>query len=120
MGSAYSNAFELAGIIGKMDLLISGRLHGLVNGALSAVPMVAIEWELQAEGIGSRIHDFMENIGQGNMVCSIEDFDHDDCVSKLNYAWAHRNSIRQEIKPRVEALKEKAALNARIARGLLR
>jgi len=118
--SARNTAQELAGVIGRLDLLLSGRLHGLVNAALSSVPMVAIEWELSGRGVGSRIRDFMENIGQENLVCTLEGFNYDDCLAKLSYAWSHRDLIRQEIKPKVEALKEKAALNARIARELLK
>lgn len=117
-GARYT-AQEVAGLMGRLDLLLSGRLHGLIYAALSSVPQVAIGWGMRGHSLNKRIHDFMESIGQGNLVCEMEDFDYNDCISKLNYAWSYRDAIRQEITLKKEALKERAALNAKLAKELL-
>ena len=97
---------------------VAQKTHGVetVSNSMrnwrACIPMVAISYE-------PKVYGFMKLIGQENLVCHVESFNYEDCVSKVKYAWSHREFIRQEMAPRIRELKEKAALNAKLAKELL-
>lgn len=103
---------EVAGLVRQSELLLGVRLHSLIFAAPACIPMVAISYE-------PKVYGFMKLMGQENLVCQVVNFTYEDCVSKIEYAYTHRELVKQQMEPRVKELKDKAALNARLAKELL-
>lgn len=103
---------EIAAVIREADLLLGTRHHSLVLAAGGYIPMVAINYE-------PKVYGFMKLIGQENLICEMEGFDYKDCIAKIDYAWSHRDLIKQEMVLKVEVLKKRAVLNAKLASVLL-
>jgi len=103
---------EIAAVIREADLLLGTRHHSLVLAAGGYIPMVAINYE-------PKVYGFMKLIGQENLICEMEGLDYKDCIAKIDYAWSHRDLIKQEMVLKVEVLKKRAVLNAKLAKELL-
>jgi len=103
---------EIKGIIQNTDLLIGTRFHSLLFAATTGVPIVSISYWF-------KIDDFMRVMGQEKYNCDINDITVDDLINKCMDAWSKRLQIRKSLLEKSEKLKQKALLNAKLARYLL-
>ena len=57
---------EAMAVLGRMDLVFGLRLHSLILTAAQGVPVVGVDYD-------PKIRGFMELVGQGDLVCGIDD-----------------------------------------------
>ncbi len=57
---------EAMAVLGRMDLVFGLRLHSLIMAAVQGVPVVGV-------GYDPKIRGFMELVGQGSLVCGMDD-----------------------------------------------
>ncbi len=55
----------------------------------------------------------------GYMLDVREDFSSDDLITRVDDAWSNRVEIRMELESKVEDIKERALLNAKLVKELI-
>lgn len=102
-------AEELKGIIGQCDLLISMKTHAWIAAVSQYVPALAIG--------SSKFLGFLKMLGQEEWLC--DRISTDEVIAKIEYAWIRREEIKEELKSRLDTVREKALLNAKLVKELL-
>lgn len=110
-------ADELKGIIGMCSLFVGCRMHATIASTSMGVPTVAVVYGQKSHGIIGHM------MGQEACVVQIGGHDPDQLTdelrAKLSGAWANREAIREELRVRAKAAKERARLNGTLIRDLL-
>jgi colanic acid/amylovoran biosynthesis protein len=106
----YSPA-EVKGLIGKLDLYISGRLHAGVAAFSQQVPTVLLAY-------GHKHFGFAKMLGQERCVWQ-PSMGPDGLLAVVRQAWEDRENIVAELHKRVPFVKELAELNVKILRDIV-
>jgi colanic acid/amylovoran biosynthesis protein len=101
---------ELKGIIGQCDLFIGSKMHANIAALSQCVPTVAIAYSYKFHGI-------MKMLGQEKYIC--DGITTENLISKINDAWVNKEKIREELKTKVEFVKERALFNGKLVKDLL-
>ena len=105
---------ELKGVIGVCDLFIGTRLHALIASTSMCVPTITIAYG------GHKIRGIIgEMLGQEEYVMDIGELDYDTLISKINDAWNNRDKIKKDLESKIEIVKERALLNAKLVKEIL-
>jgi len=104
--------WQMREVLGNLDLLLATRMHALILATTMYVPSVGISYEF-------KIDEYMNRIGQGELVCDIQTLSHEELVSKIDNAWRHRWDIREALKRRIPILVRRSHRNATIAKELV-
>lgn len=105
---------ELRGLIGQFDLFIGARTHSVISAAIMCVPFVALKYEsFKTQGIISKM------LGCEDLVDDIKNLDYDTLISKIDDAWNNREKIKSELEFKMDDIKERALLNAKLMRNLI-
>lgn len=105
LGRCYS-AEESRMIISTFTMLISGRIHGAVQGLSQGIPTVIIDY-----GVGPRAHKLQgmaELVGLEHLICSPHT--PNELMSVTKQAWEERDSIAahlRELLPQLHALSKR-------------
>lgn len=105
-------AAEIKGIIGQCDLLVGARTHSVINATSMYVPSLLIAGSIHKPGIMTEILD------GGKWVCS-EPLSFDTLTSRIDELWSERERVKEELKPKVESVKERALLNGELVKELM-
>jgi len=106
-------AEEVKGIIGECDLFVGARMHALTASTSMHVPTVSIAYSRKTPEIMGKM------LGQERYVLDIKELDYDTLTSTINDAWNHREEIRKDLAPKIEAMKERALWNAKLVKDLV-
>lgn len=106
----YSPA-EVKGLIGKLDLYVSGRLHAGVAALSQHVPTVLLSY-------GHKHTGFAKLLGQERCVWQ-PSMGPDGLLNIAKQVWEDRESIVAELHKRVPFVKELAELNVKILKDIL-
>lgn len=106
----YSSS-EVKGLIGKLDLHISGRLHAGVAALSQYVPTVLLSY-------GQKHLGFAKLLGQEEYVW-LPSMGSEGLVKIVTQAWKNRDIIRAELRERVPKVKNLANFNVRIIGDIL-
>jgi len=101
---------EIKGVIGKLDLFISGRLHAGVAGLSQCVPTVLVAYGHKHIGF-ARLLNMQKYVHQGR--------DPRELLNIVREAWVQRAMIRRELQERVPVVKKLAEVNVIILRDLI-
>lgn len=90
------------GIISKLDMLISGRVHGAVAGISQCVPTVIIDYGQEPKA--HKLYGFAKLVSLEDYIASPND--EADLQNKVLSCWKNRTVIRKQLEDRVpEVLK---------------
>lgn len=104
---------EIKAVLGRMELAIGSRMHGLILVSGEGVPLIGINFT-------QKIRSFAEIIGQEKYFVNVEDVTTvDNLTSLIDSLWKNRAQIKEEIKMRVKELEQKAKLNVKLLAQLL-
>ncbi len=113
------SASETAGLIKKMDLVISQRLHALILSSSMNVPMLAIASTNKYD----KCRKFMENINQNKRCIDaenvVDDARNDSIFKLIDNTWESRSQIQKELESEINLLKERASLSANLMDSFL-
>jgi len=104
------NASEMLGLIGKMDMLIGMRLHSVIFSALMNVSMIGVAYD-------PKVKSFLERISAPYI--SLEKLTEENLQEAAMSLWSRRNNFIDELKGKVEILREHSMENFRIVSELL-
>lgn len=108
----YYSASEVKGLIGKLDLFISGRLHAGVAALSQCVPTVLLAYGHKHFGFAR-----MLNIEQ-YVWCPY--MGKDKLMAIIREAWDNKEKIRIQLSERIPIIKERAELNVKILGDILK
>ena len=98
---------EMKAVIGLCDLFIGSRLHANIAALSSLVPVVAIAYSHKMPGI-------MESLGLAEYVCDVETIAPEILMDRVMEVWIKRDTIRQQLEPRLREIHEQSLDNARL------
>jgi len=102
---------EVKGLIGKLDMHITGRLHAGVAALSQAVPTVLLAY-------GNKHSGFAKLLNQDSCVWQ-PSMGPDGLLNIVKQVWEDRESIVAELHKRVPFVKELAELNVKILKDIL-
>jgi len=106
-------AEEIKGIIGKCDLFIGARMHATIASASMLVPTIAIAYSHKTHGIIGKM------LGQEKYAVDIKNLDYAALISKIDDVYNNRDKIRKDLESKMDYVKERALLNAKLVRDLV-
>ena len=109
ISTAYTTE-EIKGIIGQCDMFIGSKMHAHIVALSQYIPTVAIAYSYKFHGI-------MKMLGQEKYIC--DEITTENLISKINDAWIKKEKIREELKSKVEFVKERSLLNGKLVKELL-
>lgn len=98
---------ELMGILGQLDMFIGMRLHSIVMAATMNTPIIGIIYV-------DKVRSFIKMMGQEDKVIEFEDLNVENFVSKANELWLQKEKTKNELKPVIEELQQKAHSSSNI------
>lgn len=101
---------EIKGIIGQCDMFIGSKMHANIAALSQCIPTVAIAYSYKFQGI-------MKMLGQEKYIC--DEITTENLISKINDAWGNKERIKEELKSKVEFVKERALFNGKLVKDLL-
>jgi len=102
---------ELVELIGRSQLTLSMRLHGVIYSALKNVPVVGFSY-------GPKVYYYTETLGMP-LIEDVTAMDGDEAIQHIDTIMKDYKGHQEVLFERVNVLKEKAADNARILKSLL-
>jgi len=106
------DAEDIAGIIGRCSLVLGMRLHALIFAGLTATPMVSLAYDPKVTHLMGRLRCEEFNFELDGVTA-------DSLFQGLEKAWATKDDIERQLKPRVQELAQRAGDNVRVALQLL-
>lgn len=94
--------WEMHTLIGNLDMLISGRVHGAVAGLEQAVPTLAFDYKNGP--LAHKMYGFFEVIGMEEWVISREDF---DFVKYFDRMYDNLETVSEKLRQNYDAVVEK-------------
>lgn len=107
------SAEETKAIIGICDLFISSRMHPAIASTSLGIPTIALAHSHKTYGV------IGEMVGCKQYVLDINELNYESLVSKINTAWANRESIREGLDAAIKPIKQEALRNAELVDKLV-
>lgn len=118
MGNKYSEnqVFTLKGfydaattktIIGYFDILISGRIHGAIQGLSQYIPTVIIDYGHEPKA--HKLKGFAQLVAMENYLCNPHDSQ--DMINKVEDLWNNKEVVKRHLKKKISKIKQLAKLN---------
>ncbi len=101
------DVWDTKGIIGKFDMLISGRVHGAIAGLSQCVPTVIVDYGQEPKA--HKLKGFAEIAGVSEYVADPNNLG--DMESKMDKCWDKCAEIRQKLRERMPIVFESAMQN---------
>lgn len=108
-------AEESKAIIGTFDVLISGRIHGAVQGISQTVPTAIIDYGHEPKA--HKLRGFAKMYGIEKYVC--DPLSGDDLIFKFNELIKYKSEIKSELIERVGFVKKEALKNFELLKELV-
>lgn len=106
---AYSSS-EVKGVIGQLDLFVTGRLHAGIGALSQAVPTVLLAY-------GHKHYGIAKLLDQKKHVCSGRDAE--ETISAVRDAWENREEIKGLLQERLIRVRQLANLNFEMVREIV-
>ena len=94
-------------IIGKFDMLVSGRVHAAVAGLSQCIPTVIINYGHEPKA--HKLKGFALVAGQQDYVC--DPSNNEDVIQKIYSCWQSREKIKEELENLIPKVKQMAREN---------
>lgn len=108
------DAWTTKAIIGKFDMLISGRVHAAVAGMSQFVPTVIIDYGHEPKA--HKLKGFSNEAGMLSMVADPDS--RDDISQKIRDCWNRLEKIRDDLKMNIPKVQEKSKRNFSLLKDL--
>ena len=95
---------EALAVTAKLTGLVAMRLHALIFGAMSAIPIVALSYD-------PKVAQFMERLGQQDRSFELGSLHTGDIVDALAYTFSARDNVREDLRRLSTDLRDLALLN---------
>lgn len=105
---------EYAALVGRADLVVSMRLHGLIFAAAQGVPAIALAYDPKVRAFMERLRLLAYCLDLGELEPAGANL-----VAVMEKAWASRSEIKEHLAEKVPHLQELARENARLVARLL-
>ena len=105
---------ELKAVIGRCALFIGARTHATIAAASMLVPTIAIAYSIKAFGIMEDILD------KEKCVCNLTSLSCKDLLSKAEYLIENSEKVVEEMKKRLEKIREQSMLNGELAKEIIK
>lgn len=92
-------------LIGRMDMMVTGRVHASVAAISQFVPTVFISYEKNFIP-STKMYGFADLAGVGELVC--EPGDREQMIEKISYCYENMDSIKEMLKQQIPKVKEMA------------
>lgn len=102
-------------VIGKFEMLVSGRLHGAVAGLSQAIPTVTIDYGHEPKA--HKLRGFNIVIGQERFVANPSS--DADLINKVAECWNTRADVKRDLENRLPMVKQMARDNFEIIKKYL-
>jgi colanic acid/amylovoran biosynthesis protein len=102
--------FEIKGVIGQLDLFITGRLHAGISALSQAVPTVLLAY-------GRKHYGVAKLLGQEKYVCGGKD--PEETTSIVRDAWENKEEIKRALQRKLIEVRQLAKLNARLVKDIV-
>ena len=113
--SGIYNTSETKAIIGKFDMLVTGRIHAAVSGLTQFVPTVIIDYGHKPKA--HKLKGFAELTGISEYIADPSDIN--DMISKVQICWQNRKQIREQLKKNIPLVQHKAQENFHMLKKLM-
>jgi len=101
---------ELLGVVARLDLLVSMRLHGLIFAASAQVPAIALSYDPKVEAFASRA---------GQPMITIAELTGDRLIQQVDRLWQVRGEQADELAETATQLGSAAARNFEVLDALV-
>jgi len=101
---------ELKGIIGSCDMFIGAKMHATIAATSQFVPTIAIAF-------GHKFYGVFGLLGLEKYVC--DSFSVDNITQKIDEVWMNRSRIQDDLKEKMEHIREMSLMNALLVKKLL-
>ncbi len=108
------NAAETKSIIGKFDMLITGRIHAAVSGFTQFIPTVIIDYGHEPKA--HKLKGFGRLVGMEDYLADPADVN--DMIWKVNLCWKNRDEISKHLKTKIPEVQNKARNNFELIKKL--
>ena len=105
---------ETKAIIGKFDMLISGRIHAAVSGFTQHVPTVVLDYGHEPKA--HKLKGFTELAGMREYMA--DPSHREDLITKIDLCWNNRTAIREQLIKTIPFVQEKARKNFDLLQSL--
>lgn len=109
------NARECKGIISQCNMLISGRIHGAVNGLSQCIPTVILDYGHEPKA--HKLKGFALNVGLEKYLANPSDSQ--DMIAKVSEVWENRDEIHSFLCKRIPKVQRLALSNFKMLRQFL-
>jgi len=103
----------LKGIIGRVDMLITTRMHPLIHALSMGTPAIGIEYSYKTKGL-------MSPLGLNDYVLNIKTLTLRELIRKFDFMWLKLNDIRKDFREASEKIMPEATKAARLLHNWLR
>ncbi len=110
------DAWQTKGIIGRFDMLVSGRVHAAVAGLSQCVPTVIMDYGHEPKA--HKLLGFATVAGAENYVA--DPADAGDLIARIDRCWRERDAYRDWLRQRMPEVAQAARHNFQVLKGLFR
>jgi len=100
------DAWETKEVIGGLDMLVSGRIHGAVAGLSQCVPTVIIDYGMPPETHKQK--GMTKEVDMEDMIANPRNLDM--LLKKIDFCWNNRKKIRNHLEKSVPAAQERSRM----------
>lgn len=98
------NPDEIMAIIGKMDVIISMRFHGLIMSLVMGIPSLALTYRVE-----SKLSNLFKQLGLSRNLFYIEELDKHKLMKRMDYILENYPKLRKVLQPFFLSLQQQAA-----------
>lgn len=108
------DAAQTKAIIGRFDMLVTGRIHAAVSGLTQHVPTVILDYGHEPKA--HKLRGFARLAGVEDFVA--DPCDREDVLGKIRRCWAERAEIRRRLEETMPAVREKSRESFELLKAL--
>lgn len=101
-------------IIGQFDMLISGRIHGAVQGLSQAIPTAIIDYGHEPKA--HKLRGFARLYGVDDYLC--DPTDSENMIRITDKLWKNRESVKQHLQSHIPQIRDLARNNFALTRKI--
>jgi len=101
-------------IIGVCDMMISGRIHGVVAALSQNIPTVIIDYGHEPKA--HKLRGFAQLVGVEEYICNPASYE--DMIDKFNSCWTTKDDVKNHLEKRIPEVKIKAKENFQLLKKL--
>ena len=102
-------------IIGNFEILISGRIHGAVQGLSQCIPTVIIDYGHEPKA--HKLKGFAQLVGMEKYLCNPRDSQ--DMINKVEGLWNNKEVVKKHLEKKIPEVKQLAKLNFELIKKVI-